>query len=139
MRVESVEQMQVAAQKIAHRAKKILVHGDLGAGKTTFTTWWVQAFGFKPGQVSSPTYTYINSYEHPEQELKILHVDMYRISSYEQAYELGIFDLIDDHDYVIVEWPKREEEYVDSSWTRINIEKIDEERREVHVLPLGES
>lgn len=62
---------------------------------------------------------------------------MYRISSYEQCAGLGIFDLIDDHDIIIIERPKRKEEFIDDTWIHIHIEKTSETCRDVSIIYPG--
>ena len=56
---------------------------------------------------------------------------MYRIKSYEQMVELGIEELIDQYNYIIIERPKWEDEYVDEWRVGIKIEKMDETAREI--------
>lgn len=62
---------------------------------------------------------------------------MYRISSYEQAASLWIFDLIDNHEIIIIERPKREEEYIDKDRVRIHIQKTDEYEREITIQEIS--
>ncbi|GHV25600.1 hypothetical protein FACS1894176_04480 [Bacteroidia bacterium] len=38
---------------------------------------------------------------------KLLHVDMYRLESFEQLLEKGILDQMNTYDYILIEWPKR--------------------------------
>ncbi|MDR2540501.1 MAG: tRNA (adenosine(37)-N6)-threonylcarbamoyltransferase complex ATPase subunit type 1 TsaE [Candidatus Peribacteria bacterium] len=55
-----------------------------------------------PEQVQSPTYTYLNIYDN-----KLLHLDMYRLESFEQLIEKGILDQMNEYNYILIEWPKR--------------------------------
>jgi len=108
----------------ATQKKFLLLTGSLGAGKTTLLKQRVESLWWDSSEVTSPTYTYLNSYHE-----KILHIDMRRIESAEQLHELGILDAIDNHEYVAIEWPKRTEQYSDDSWLSITIEKEDESTR----------
>ena len=114
--------------EIANKHKKILLHGELGAGKTHFTKWFVQYFGFNPETVTSPTYTYLNEYGH-----QILHIDMYRVEDPDLLQKKWILDLIHDYDHIIIERPKFTELYVDDSRTTITITKTSETEREVRL------
>ena len=122
----SPEALQDYAAELAKTHTKILLHGELWAGKTTFVKGYVHSFGIDPETVTSPTYTYINIYRD-----KILHIDMYRIKSVEHAHGLGILDLIDTYEIVLIERPKWEEEYVDEHWSSVLIEKISDTERSI--------
>ncbi|MDR0369045.1 MAG: tRNA (adenosine(37)-N6)-threonylcarbamoyltransferase complex ATPase subunit type 1 TsaE [Candidatus Peribacteria bacterium] len=58
-----------------------------------------------PEQVQSPTYTYLNIYDN-----KLLHLDMYRLKSFEEMVEKGIIDQMNDFDYILIERPKWKEQ-----------------------------
>lgn len=136
MIVTSPAQLETYGKEVAASAKKVLLHGDLGAWKTTFVKGRVSWFGIDADSVTSPTYTYVNIYAHPTEDVEILHIDMYRMKSYEQVVELWIFDLIDQYEYVVIEWPQRKDEYVDSDWCRIDITKTSETSRELKRSPI---
>jgi tRNA A37 threonylcarbamoyladenosine biosynthesis protein TsaE len=46
-------------------------------------------------------------------------MDLYRFENQEDAFNKGIFEAIDEHDFICIEWPKREENYSDASWVRL--------------------
>lgn len=94
-------------QKIAQQRAKtkalILLSGDLGAGKTTFTQGFLSEL-MPHGAVTSPTYSYLNIYETSP---PIFHFDLYRINSQEELEELGLWEhLLDDQATRLVEWPE---------------------------------
>ncbi|MEQ8268609.1 MAG: tRNA (adenosine(37)-N6)-threonylcarbamoyltransferase complex ATPase subunit type 1 TsaE [Parvibaculum sp.] len=87
----------------------ILLHGDLGAGKTTLARALVQAHLAQHGlaeDVPSPTFTLVQTYESPA--LLIAHVDLYRIEDASELRELGLADMLDEG-VLLVEWPERAE------------------------------
>ena len=67
----------------------ILLEGQMGAGKTTFTRALVAAMGGNPDAVSSPSYALMNGYE---ASLPIWHIDAWRMSSDEDFDNLGLDD-----------------------------------------------
>jgi tRNA threonylcarbamoyl adenosine modification protein YjeE len=93
----------------------VALHGDLGAGKTTFVKCMAAAMGIDPAEVVSPTFGLIHEY-HPLglgdestgcQPPRIVHADMYRLTSVDELAETGWDDAIAGDCHVFVEWPER--------------------------------
>ena len=89
---------------IVRNGATIHLHGDLGAGKTTFARALLQALGVGE-RVKSPTYSLIESYR--VVELGIHHLDLYRIADVEELEWLGLPDLLEGRSLLLVEWPER--------------------------------
>ena len=105
--VRSVEETWQAAADVAAMLKPgmvIALHGDLGAGKTTF----VQGLGFALGlhrPVTSPTFTL--STEYPTPQFKFVHMDLYRLSGPDDLLTIGFPEYVETGAVVAVEWPER--------------------------------
>lgn len=78
----------------------ILLGGDLGAGKTTFTQGLGAALGVAE-QIVSPTFTIERVYSG---RVELHHLDAYRLESLHEAIDLGLGDALDDGGVVVVEW-----------------------------------
>lgn len=103
--------------------------GNLWSGKTTFTKWFAEWLWIDPKKVQSPTYTYVNVYDE-----KLLHIDMYRLETFEDLIEKGIMDLINEYEYILIEWPKWTEK-LNLGWTKtLMITKTGDEEREIELL-----
>ena len=81
----------------------ILLHGELGAGKTTFTKGLGKAHGIEE-TVTSPTFNYVKEYQGGR--LPLFHFDMYRVSDADEVYELGLEEYFYRGGVVVVEWNK---------------------------------
>ena len=81
----------------------ILLHGELGAGKTTFTKGLAKALGIEE-TVTSPTFNYVKEYQ--SGRLPLFHFDMYRVSDADEVYELGLEEYFYRGGVVVVEWNK---------------------------------
>lgn len=89
--------------------------GDLGAGKTTLTRYWLQALGHA-GAVKSPTYTLVEPYsiEQTDGSVKpVYHADLYRLQDPEELSFIGFDEYLDEPNaLVIIEWASRADSYL---------------------------
>ena len=89
--------------------------GDLGAGKTTLTRYWLQALGHT-GAVKSPTYTLVEPYsiEQNDGSVKpVYHADLYRLQDPEELSFIGFDEYLDEPNaLVIIEWASRADSYL---------------------------
>ena len=85
----------------------IVLRGELGAGKSTFAREIILKLGHS-GSIPSPTYTLIEPYRIKNKI--IYHIDLYRVSSFEELHYLGWSDLEDG--LKIVEWPEKVEDLI---------------------------
>lgn len=83
----------------------IALHGDLGAGKSTFARAFIRAaLGDSDAEVPSPTFAIEQVYETPRDP--IAHYDLYRLSGGDELADIG-FDERQPVSVVLVEWPER--------------------------------
>lgn len=112
-RIENIEDWQKIVEEILPNLKHniLLLKGNLGAGKTTFTQFLLKNLG-STDEVSSPTYAIVNEYNSPKG--KVFHFDLYRLKKIEEAYDFGIEEYLDNAFLCIIEWPEiYEEEFAD--------------------------
>lgn len=91
--------------------KVIALHGDLGAGKTSFAAALGKCLDMED-QVSSPTFSIINEYHLRRASGtggKVFHMDWYRLAGESEAEEAGVEAVLQDPDaaLVLIEWPER--------------------------------
>lgn len=83
----------------------VALHGDLGAGKTTFARALIRALlGDADAEVPSPTFPIVQSYA--TSRFAVAHFDLYRLSGPDDLDEIGFHDAAGTG-LVLVEWPER--------------------------------
>jgi len=82
----------------------IALHGEMGAGKTTFVHALCDELGVK-NAVSSPTFSIINEYTTAAGKT-IYHLDLYRLKSVQEAIDAGVEDCFYSGNLCLVEWPE---------------------------------
>jgi len=97
---------------------RLLLYGDLGAGKTVFIRGLADGLGVDPDDVSSPTFTLIHEYKG---RVPLYHVDLYRIAPLEVP-GLGLEALAGDG-VLAIEWAERLP-FDDGAAVRVRLEDL---------------
>lgn len=117
-------------------AQVIALSGNLGAGKTTFVQGFADAWGIKEN-VLSPTFVLMKVYALPKGTARrksshhLVHVDCYRMESFQDLAHLGFAELLRDRDTVIIlEWAERVKKILPKNtlWIYLSHAKNPEER-----------
>ena len=129
----SAEQTFLFAKQLAQNLSPctILLSGDLGAGKTTFTKGFALGLGAKE-IVTSPTFTIMNEYT--GKDYKLYHFDMYRLESADEAYELGFYEhFANKNVFNLVEWAENVVGLINPPYKKITFTKVDDNTRKIYV------
>ena len=108
-KINKIEDWQDVVNEIMPHFKHniLLLKGNLGAGKTTFTKFLLKNLGSED-EVSSPTYAIVNEYHTPKG--KVFHFDLYRMKNITEVYDIGMDEYLDNAQLCIIEWPEIYEE-----------------------------
>ena len=110
MHLKSLEDTENFSKKISNIIKAgdiIFLYGEIGVGKTTFVRLFINNLEtnnkIKNSEVLSPTFNIV--YDYDLGNLKILHYDLYRLKSYQDISQLGMFES-ENESIKIIEWPE---------------------------------
>lgn len=130
--VNSLLEFKEVAKEISKNLKVgdiVILNGDLGAGKTTFVKEVGKTLGVKK-EITSPTFTFMKEYVG---KYNIYHFDLYRVSSEEEIYELGLHDYLYKDGICFIEWNKFEN--INKKTITINIKKTEnDDQRIIEVI-----
>ncbi len=102
------------------------LRGELGAGKTCVARGLIRALGHR-GPVRSPTYTLMEPYDLGR--LRVLHLDLYRLSDPEEMDYLGLRESMVAPVLVLVEWPEQAADSLPAADLHISLTYMAEGRR----------
>jgi len=116
----------------------IELHGDLGAGKTTFARHLLAALGVR-GRIKSPTYAVVETYTVPAPTLDsghnsgmaIWHFDFYRFNDPDEWEEAGFRDIFASPGLKLVEWPQKAGAHLPAPDLTLAIDMLPDESRSV--------
>jgi tRNA threonylcarbamoyl adenosine modification protein YjeE len=111
----------------------IALHGELGAGKTEFARSLLNVLGVA-GDVPSPTFTIVQTYDTPK--FAVSHLDLYRLKDSAELDELGWDDMLAES-VMLVEWPSRAASRIPDDRTDMYFKLRDDGIRECAVIPCG--
>jgi len=139
------EDMKNAGKQIASSLKGgdvVLLYGELGAGKTTFTQGLSEKLGVKE-TTTSPTFTLMNVYDIKPQKSRakprdiktLVHIDTYRLKDQEDLIDTGITDYLGKKDTLcVIEWPDKIEDLLKNKKTiKISIEHTNGDTRRIKI------
>ncbi|WP_271854202.1 tRNA (adenosine(37)-N6)-threonylcarbamoyltransferase complex ATPase subunit type 1 TsaE [Planococcus maritimus] len=132
--VQSPEQTEELAMRVASLLQPgdlLILEGDLGAGKTTFTKGLAKGLGIER-TVNSPTFTILKQYDG---RVNLNHFDVYRLENSDE--DIGFDELFAEEAVSVVEWAQFIDDYLPTDRLEIVIRRLSEEAREVEFEPHG--
>ena len=124
---EETEKLGEALGRLLPAGTVLAYRGELGAGKTAFTRGLARGLGYRE-PVTSPTYTIVNEYLGGR--LPLFHVDMYRLHSADDLWDIGWEDYLDRGGVCAVEWSENVAEALEDAVT-VTIRKLSDTTREI--------
>ena len=137
MRINSLKEMEDFAFDFSKKLKKgqvINLIGDMGSGKTTFVSYICKYFGIS--NTSSPTFAIVNIYDgkKEEEDFSIYHLDLQRFEDPDEILDIDFETYFyPENAITFLEWSDKAKDYLPDDMIEVNIEKIDENTRDISV------
>ena len=127
-----IKQAAAQAFEFGKDTKVWAIHGEMGAGKTTFIHALCEYLGVTSA-VGSPTYSIINGYESSKAGI-IYHMDWYRLKDEEEAIQAGVEDVLFSGNFCLVEWPERAAALLPNNCLHLKLTILNEQTREISLV-----
>ena len=114
----------------------ISLTGELGAGKTVLVQGLASALGVE-GRVTSPTFTIVHEYDG---RYPIIHLDIYRLDSFQEVLDLGFEEFLDPSAIVVVEWGEAIGPLLPRRFLEVDLRRVpqdDDDARRITFRPHG--
>ncbi len=131
------EQTVELAQKLGIELKAgdaLVLSGNLGAGKTLFSTVLLNELGLS-GEAHSPTFTLVNVHQTPR--FPVYHADFYRLESEEELWAAGWEDYLDGRGVLVIEWGERFTGALPDDYLWLTLEQTGPNTRRISVQSTG--
>jgi tRNA threonylcarbamoyladenosine biosynthesis protein TsaE len=128
------EVLRAAKNVHADGAVVIALHGDLGAGKTTFVQSLAHTLGVTE-HVTSPTFTIMKGYETTDEVFQnLIHMDAYRIDDESELAPLRFGDILQAPGTLFcIEWAEKIATALPANIIHLTLNVVDENTRTVHL------
>jgi tRNA threonylcarbamoyladenosine biosynthesis protein TsaE len=103
--VADIDVIAAAILEFASTHKLFLMHGEMGAGKTTLVKAFCKVLGVEE-TVNSPTFSIVHEYLSKQNET-VYHFDLYRIKNQTELFDIGFEQYLDNGGYCFIEWPEK--------------------------------
>ncbi|MBI5043070.1 MAG: tRNA (adenosine(37)-N6)-threonylcarbamoyltransferase complex ATPase subunit type 1 TsaE [Nitrospirae bacterium] len=84
----------------------ICLHGELGAGKTSFTQGIAKGMDVAKAFITSPTFVIVNEYKG---RLALYHIDLYRLNNIAEIEDIGLSEYLKGEAVTVIEWAEKAE------------------------------
>lgn len=123
--------------KLLQAGDIICLSGDMGAGKTVFSSGIGQGWGSK-NKVTSPTYNLVHQHKRDQDKVILYHLDCYRMQSIDEIDTIGFDDMIETNGIIVVEWAERIEDALPNNHLWVDLGVVEELRRNFILEAKGE-
>ncbi len=133
---EQTQRMGILLGSLLRPGDVICLIGDMGAGKTVFTSGLGIGWG-STTPITSPTFNLVHRHRRKADKTLLYHLDCYRLNSVQESDGIGLDDMLDGRSIVVLEWAERVESVLPKEYLWIEIRVREEVRRNLIIEAVG--
>ena len=125
----SLEETRRLGERLGRLLKEgdiICLHGELGAGKTTFTQGIAKGMGVAKAFITSPTFVIANEYKG---RLTLYHIDLYRLNNIAEIEDIGLSEYLKGEGVTVIEWAEKAEGLLSEERLSVYLENLGGDKR----------
>jgi tRNA threonylcarbamoyladenosine biosynthesis protein TsaE len=127
--------------RLLARGSVVLLHGELGSGKTTFVQGLARPLRIDD-RVQSPTFTIVAEHQGAGADgtlLRLYHIDLFRLETAAAVESFGLEEYLSDPDAIaVIEWPERARWAMPEEYLLVELTHMADEKRNLRLVPRGE-
>jgi tRNA threonylcarbamoyladenosine biosynthesis protein TsaE len=135
--VEQTVRLGVRLGELLRDGHLLCLSGELGVGKTALARGVGRGWGTAL-QVTSPTFTLVNEYPRLRDGRILYHVDCYRLESPADIMTVGLEDIFNRENPIMIEWPERIEALLPADRLWLDMGYLSETRRAMRFTAAGD-
>ena len=112
----------------------ICLHGELGAGKTSFTQGIAKGMGVAKAFITSPTFVIANEYKG---RLALYHIDLYRLNNIAEIEDIGLSEYLKGEAVTVIEWAEKAEGLLSEDRLSVYLESLGGDKRRLSFKATG--
>lgn len=125
----SLEETRRLGERLGRLLKEgdiICLHGELGAGKTSFTQGIAKGMGVAKAFITSPTFVIANEYKG---RLALYHIDLYRLNNIAEIEDIGLSEYLKGEAVTVIEWAEKAEGLLSEDRLSVYLESLGGDKR----------
>lgn len=127
--LQEIRQVAASVYEVGKNYTVWAIHGDMGAGKTTFIHALCEHLGVTSA-IGSPTYSIINEYKGANNTI-LYHMDWYRLKDEEEALQAGVEECLFSGNLCLIEWPEIAKGLLPEDVFHLQIQMINTQERSI--------
>lgn len=104
----------------------ICLHGELGAGKTSFTQGIAKGMDVAKAFITSPTFVLVNEYKGA---VPLYHIDLYRLNNIDEIEGIGLTEYLKGKGVTVIEWAEKADGLLPEESLSVHLENSGEDKR----------